>query len=75
MSKDTVKTIEIKCLNQKCGHWFKSPIFFGNLGTFDTAYMSGNLVQCPYCGKMTPCNKENMRVRADKGGFKGKDTF
>ena len=70
-----VKTIEIKCLNSKCGKWFSSPIFFDDLNSFDTSEMYGNMVQCPECGMMTPCNKENMRVRAIEGGFKGNYTF
>lgn len=73
MSK--VKTIEIKCLNSKCGKWFPSPIFFGDINSFDSSMMRGNTVQCPYCRKRTPCNKENMRVRAEKDGFRGEDTF
>lgn len=68
------KTVEIKCLNPKCGKWFKSPIFIGDLESFDSSALAGNNVQCPHCGKMTPCNKENMRIRADEGGFRGKDT-
>ena len=49
-------------------------LFFGDLDTFDTSTMEGNQAQCPHCGKMTGCNKENMRVRAKDAGFVGKDT-
>ena len=71
---DKVKTIEVKCLNPKCGKWSPSPIFFGDINSFDSSIMYGNQAQCSNCGAMTPCNKENMRVRANEGGFKGKDT-
>ncbi|MEM5017888.1 hypothetical protein WKH31_16460 [Metabacillus indicus] len=69
----TTKAVQIKCLN--CNTWFDSPIFFGNLDTFDSSTLEGNSVQCPKCSKMTGCNKENMRVSSDDGGFRGKDTF
>lgn len=70
-----VKTLEIKCTN--CDTWFPSPIFFGDLNSFDTSTLTGNLVQCPNpkCNKMVGCNKENMRVRGNDGGFRGKDTY
>jgi len=71
MSK--TKTLEIRCLH--CDTWFNSPIFFGELETLETCTMTGNLAQCPSCGKMTNCNKENMRLRAEKGGFLGNDTM
>lgn len=70
---DRTKVLEIKCLN--CGTWFPSPIFFGDINSFDTSIMSGNSAQCPHCHKMTGCNKENMRVISEEGGFRGKDTF
>lgn len=72
MSK--VKEIQIRCLDQSCNAWFNSPIFFGDSESFDTSTLIGNTVQCPKCGRMTPCNKENMRVRAADGGFVGIDT-
>lgn len=68
----TVKTIEIYC--NECDKWFPSPIFFGDLNSFDTSMIEGNKVQCPYHGGMIGCNKENMRVRGSDGGFKGKGT-
>jgi hypothetical protein len=67
-----VKELQIKCLH--CWEWFNSPIFFGDLDSFDTSTLEGNQVQCPYCQKMTGCNKENMRVRAKDAGFVGNDT-
>lgn len=69
-----VKEVHIKCLNADCGVWFPSPIFFGDTESFDTSTLIGNVVKCPKCGSMTPCNKENMRVRAKDRGFIGKDT-
>jgi hypothetical protein len=70
---DKTKTLEIKCEN--CDTWFASPIFFGDMNSFDTSVMIGNSAQCPKCHKMTGCNKENMRVISEKGGFRGNDTF
>lgn len=69
-----VKTIEIKCSNLQCGEWFDSPIFFGDLNSFDTSTLEGNIVQCPKCHTMVGCNKENMKVRSNDGGFSGTDT-
>lgn len=69
------KSIEIKCSNPSCNSWFPSPIFFGDMNSFDTSMLIGNKAQCPKCNKMTGCNKENMRVRSDDGGFRGKDTY
>lgn len=71
---NNMKTIEIKCLNPKCTHWFSSPIFFSNIESLDSCSMSGNKAQCPKCGTMTECNKENMRARATNGGFIGEKT-
>lgn len=71
MSK--TKTVEIKCL--QCNSWFDSPIFFGDSEIMETCTMIGNSAQCPKCGKMTNCNKENIRLRAEKGGFLGNDTM
>ncbi len=68
-----VKEIHIRCLH--CGSWFRSPISIKNLETFDSAMLIGNKVQCPNCKKMTGCNKENMRVRAQNAGFVGDDTI
>jgi len=69
-----VNEIQIKCLNPSCGTWFPSPIFFGDTESFDSSMLEGNTVQCSSCGSMTPCNKENMRVRGKDGGFVGSDT-
>lgn len=70
-----VKTVEIKCSNTNCNSWFPSPIFFGDLNSFDSSFLAGNIVECPVCHTMVSCNKENMRVRGDGGGFRGDDTF
>lgn len=34
----------------------------------------GNTTNCPACGKMTPCNADNMRLIAHGGGFRGSST-
>lgn len=69
-----LKNIETRCLN--CGHWFPSPIGFGSMETFGSSSLSGNLVTCPHCRQMTPCNKENTRFSTIDGtaGFVGIDT-
>lgn len=67
-----VKEIQIRCLH--CDSWFRSPISIRNLETFDTLTLIGNQVQCPSCKKMTGCNKNNMRVRAQNAGFVGDNT-
>ena len=73
MIMSDVKSIEIQCIN--CKEWFVSPIFFGDIDSFDSSTMIGNRVNCPKCGSIVPCNKENMRVRSSDGGFKGIDTI
>ncbi len=71
MSK--VKSLEIRC--EYCGAWFPSPICCGDDASFDTSTLIGNQVQCAKCGKMSGCNKENMRLRSEDGGFLGIDTM
>jgi hypothetical protein len=70
---EQTKILEIKCTH--CGEWFPSPISFGDINSFDSSLMEGNLAQCHSCKKMTGCNKENMRVISEKGGFRGNDTY
>lgn len=67
-----VNVVDIRCLH--CGEWFQSPIFFSDSEYFDTSTLIGNKAQCTNCRQMTGCNKENMRVRHQEGGFVGKDT-
>jgi hypothetical protein len=67
------KSVEIKC--NHCDTWFPSPIFFGDINTFDMSQLEGNITNCPKCNKMTGCNKENIRLRSDVGGFRGSETF
>lgn len=59
-STERVKTVEIDCMY--CGRALRSTIRFGERATFDTATLIGNKIQCAGCGKMTACNKANMRV-------------
>ena len=64
---------EIKCLN--CGKWFKNnAIVFSSVNGFNSSELKNNLVQCPYCNKMTGCDKENIRITGESEGFIGKDT-
>lgn len=72
---EKITEIQILCLNYKCVKWFNSPIFFGDMESLMSSTLIGNEAQCPHCGQMTPCNKENMRVRSVDGGFRGLDTF
>lgn len=70
-----VRQIDTRC--EHCREWFPSPIGFVESESFEasTMVLIGNQAQCPKCGKMTGCDKENMRVRHDApGGFVGKDT-
>lgn len=66
------KSIEIQCLH--CRQWFRSPIMFGSMESFDATQMSGNIVDCPSCGKVTACNADNMRLIAEGGGYRGNST-
>ncbi|WP_082721992.1 hypothetical protein [Burkholderia sp. RF2-non_BP3] len=61
-----IKEIWIKCPN---GHRFRSPIFLGDTETFDSGVLFGNTAQCPTCGALVDCNKENMSyILADGSG-------
>jgi hypothetical protein len=69
---------KIKSVNIKCGHCgtsFRSPIFFGDVGSFETATTAGNKAQCPKCKRMIDCNKENMSyiLEGSVGGSMGPD--
>lgn len=68
-----VTEVQIRCSH--CKKWIPSPIGFGDQRSFDSSTLLGNIVQCSKCGKMTGCNKENMRVRYEgSSGFVGLDT-
>lgn len=54
----------IVCPN--CKKIFKSPIAFGDRKSFETALLARNAVNCPKCGKMVSCNKENMIFKGDR---------
>ena len=71
---ERVTDIQIRCLNNSCKTWFKSPISFATFTTFETCMLIGNRVQCPNCGQMTPCNKENVKILFEGGGFVGGQT-
>jgi len=68
---EDVESIDVRCLN--CRKWFPSPIFISPWNSLAEATLFGNLAQCPHCREMTPCNKENYRVRFKNGGFMGSD--
>ncbi len=72
MSK--VKSVEIRC--EHCQQWFTPILTFGTSEAFDTSGLEGNLHQCrnSNCRKFTGCNKENMRVLFEDGGFVGDKT-
>ncbi len=70
MSK--INEISIRC--KSCDEWFPSPIFFENTDSFDSSMLYNNRAQCRHCGQMTGCDKENLRVRFEGGGFLGLDT-
>ena len=44
----------------KCKFIFKSPIAFGDRKSFESSKLEGNIVSCPNCKSIIPCNKENM---------------
>ena len=69
---DEINSVEIYC--NQCKKWFPAPISFGDFNSFDASILIGNTVECEYHGGMINCNKENMRIRGENGGFKGIDT-
>jgi uncharacterized C2H2 Zn-finger protein len=73
-AQQKIKESHLKCGH--CGNRFRSPIFFGNVRTFETATTAGNTAQCPKCGKMISCNKDNMSyvLEDESGGLVG-DNF
>ena len=77
MSKEI--SIEVRCLH--CEKWFKSPIGFGGVKSYDTSNLIGISVNCSHCGKITDCNKENIRFveRNKETGevhyIEGQDTY
>jgi len=71
MSK--VKEIQIYCIN--CGEWFPTPAsWLGDSETLDIATLEGKQAVCPLCGKMIVCDKDNMRVVLENGGFSDNKT-
>ena len=75
----TNTSCQLKC--QHCDKWFRSGIQFGTAKAFFTSGLVGNNQTCPVCGKMTGCNKENMRFQEKLPDgrattyFEGEDTF
>jgi hypothetical protein len=65
--------ISIRCLH--CQKKFRSPIWFGDSNSFDTATLFGNQAQCPNCKRMTGCNKDNFYALFEDGGFLGNKAF
>lgn len=63
------RSIEVRCLH--CRKWFRSPIQFEESGSFDSSAVIANVTNCPHCGRMTGCDKENYRASFDDGGFRG----
>ena len=62
---------EIRC--QFCRNWFPSGIQFGDEKSFFSSSLIGNRQRCPFCKRMTPCNKENMRFSGVI--YEGKNTL
>jgi hypothetical protein len=69
---EKVHSIEVRCLT--CGSWFRAPISMDDFTTFETCILLGNRTECPQ-GHITGCDKENMRVRFEGGGFRGAETL
>ena len=62
----------VRC--KHCEGWIRSPINFKDAATFDAATLHRCTLQCPTCGKMTSCDKANMKARHVEGlggGFVG----
>jgi hypothetical protein len=68
-----IKAVNIKCAH--CGTTFPSPIFMGDVPTFESALTWGNKAQCPTCHRMIDCNKDNMSyvLEGSVGGLVGGD--
>jgi hypothetical protein len=62
-------SITVKCLH--CGHKFKSAVRMSPYAAFKVAFVSGNKQQCPSCGQMTACDKENFLATFEGGGWVG----
>ncbi len=66
MERDMFKErMSWKALCIHCNQTFNSPIQFKDEESFKNADLKGNTAQCPHCGKMTPCNRENISPPAN----------
>ena len=64
----------IKCLH--CRQFFETFMGDPDTKTFLGGSLSGNQMTCRHCGKMTPCNKENMYFNPKDGTIHtGEDTI
>ncbi len=49
---------KVQCVH--CGELSNSPMQFSSPEDFETATIEGNSVDCPHCGKRTPCTRDNI---------------
>ena len=57
----------IKC--NDCHQIFQSRLYLGTRETYLTSTLAENRIECPKCGRMTDCNKENMTFNDGEGGI------
>ncbi|KKF38835.1 hypothetical protein EYY83_01580 [Hafnia alvei] len=74
VEENNSKTVSITVRCQHCNYKFKSGIWINNRKSFEGSNFFNNLQNCPACGEMTACNKENFIARFEDGGFIGKDS-
>ena len=68
--------METKVRCKHCAGWIPSFITFESIEAFNSASLHGNNMQCPSCGKMTRCDKKNMKAHwVDEDGEGGEGGF
>lgn len=65
--------VEIAC--ESCSAWFPPPDFIGDDPLFEPSWIIGITVDCPFCGWLTDCSDDNIRIQAKHDGFLGIETY
>jgi hypothetical protein len=65
--------VEIAC--ESCSAWFPPPDFIGDDPSFIPAWLIGIHADCPFCGWITECSEDDLRIQAKHDGFPGIETY
>lgn len=72
MDNPKIKSVSILC--GYCKTRFPSPMFIGDINSFESTATARIKVRCPACRQLIDCNKENMAyvLADDSGGLVGR---